>query len=729
MAGIVIGTIGVIRAISYASLIFSGSLSDQISVGIGMTVLSTGVIGLIVALLSDYPGMIATPLAAPTVLLALLADTITQTLEAQQASPDVILITVLTTIALVSVITGVLFLLVGSTRQGERICVVPYPVVGGFMAGTGWLLVDGFFQITTDMSLSLQTLPVLLQTQALIRWLPGLGFALILLTISRKARHFLVIPSILSLATGFFFLMVGLSQISLHDAHSLGFFLGPFPDSSEGLWHPLSLSAMAQVEWSAIVDQAASILTVSLISLLSLILSNNAIELAVSQDISLNRQLMAIGVANIGSGLFSGMVGTQALPSTILAHDMQASRRWTGILTVIPVIAVLGFGASFLGYLPKAVLGSLILYLGLSLFIQWLVESWSKLPFESYLIILIMLITVAQFGFLKGVMIGFLMSLIHFAYSYSQRDVVKSTLNGGSTRSNAFRTAQENQFLTQYGDCIHLMELQGYIFFGTAPDLLKRVCDRALSSSILEGEKPHSELKYLVVDFKEVIGLDSSAVSVMGKISKLANQKNFKLLFTNLSDEFQALLVRGGSLDIGDACKMFPDIDRALEWAENQLLTGTDLYLFPNNPFSQDLPLPLKEMLTEEEIYQFMGFLEPLRFPAKYTIFKAAEAKAGLYFITAGQVSVLLEMEDGGTKRLQTCSQGNLLGEMRFFGKSPLSSQVITDTETELLYLSPIAFEKMKQMAPTLTHALQEYIVKVLCDSLIRREEQLRVIQ
>ncbi len=731
-AGVVIGTIGVIRAISYATLIFAWPLSDQIPIGIGMAVLSTGVIGVMVALLSAYPGMIATPLAAPTVLLAGLAHSIAESLQAQQASAETILITVLAAIALVSLLTGVVFLILGVTQLGERIRVIPYPVVGGFMAGTGWLLVEGFIQITTGLRLRWETLADLIQTDHLVQWLPGVGFALILLVASRAIQHFLVIPIVLLISTAIFYLILGITHTDFAEARSAGLLLQLFPGGNGELWHPLTLESLTKVQWEILGDQTGSMIAVAVVTLLSLFLSNNGIELAVGRDINLNQQLVAIGFANIGSGLLSGMVGTQALPSTMLAEDMQASNRLTGVFTAIPVVAVLSVGTSFLGYLPQAVLGSLILYLGISLFRQWLVESWSQLPLASYLIIVVILVATAKFGLLQGVALGFLLSIFHFVYAYSHLAVVKSARSGHSTRSNAGRSAQQYRYLADQGDRIHLMELQGFIFFGTAPLILKQVCDRALKSPSKDSDRLKPDLDYLILDFNQVVGLDSSAVTMVSKILKLAQKQHFQVLFTNLSDPFQDRLTRSKAIDLGKACHVFPDVDRALEWAENQLLQHSecdDLRTLWGESVSSSLPEAFREMLSDDQLDQFMIYLEPVHVPEAYTIFDREGSFPGLYFILSGQVSVLLDSDEGETKRLQTCTSGQILGEMRFFGKAPLSSRVITDTATDLLYLSPEKFTQMKQEAPDLTYALQEYIVKVLCDSLIRRKEQIQIMQ
>ena len=47
------------------------------------------------------------------------------------------------------------FLLLGRLHLGQWIRFVPYPVVGGFLAGTGWLIIRGSFRVMVDAPLGL----------------------------------------------------------------------------------------------------------------------------------------------------------------------------------------------------------------------------------------------------------------------------------------------------------------------------------------------------------------------------------------------------------------------------------------------------------------------------------------------------------------------------------------------------------------------------------------------
>ncbi|TVQ60996.1 MAG: sodium-independent anion transporter, partial [Spirulina sp. DLM2.Bin59] len=124
LAGLVTGVIGIIRGISYAALIFSGSLAAYLNVGVGIAIFSTAAISICVALFSSLPGMIATPLAAPTAVLAGLAAAIATQMADQD--PETMVLTVIAAITLGSLATGLFLLLLGRFRLGNAVSFIPY---------------------------------------------------------------------------------------------------------------------------------------------------------------------------------------------------------------------------------------------------------------------------------------------------------------------------------------------------------------------------------------------------------------------------------------------------------------------------------------------------------------------------------------------------------------------------------------------------------------------------
>ncbi|MCW6038808.1 STAS domain-containing protein [Spirulina subsalsa FACHB-351] len=562
LAGWVTGIIGVIRGISYAALIFSGSLGEYLNLGVGIAVYSTAAISIIVALMSSLPGMIATPLAAPTAVLAVLAAAIAQ--QMQNDPPEVMLLTVMAAIALGSLCTGLFLFLLGICQLGKVISIIPYPVVGGFMAGTGWLLVRGGVQVTCEHPLTWQELPSLLEWSVLSHWGAGFLLALLLLGLTQRYRHYLIMPGTLISAIAIFYLTLFLTHTPLDLARIQGWLLGPFPTG--GLWHPLTFSQLPAIHWSLLGQQWGTVATLMFISLVSLVLTNSGIELAVEREIDLNQELQAVGMANIAAGLGGGMAGNQALPSTILVHKMSAAHRLAGVFKTIPCATVLILGAHFLEFFPKPILGGLLFYLGLDLLLQWVYQAAFKFPFWDYAIILLVLIVINTVGFLQGVLVGIALCLLLFVIEYSRVNIIYPVCSVSSSAS-----PQGESWLgldPSLANHLYYLPLQGFIFFATANQLLDRVQHEVMAV------QPHP-LRFILLDFQQVTGIDSSTVLNLSKIKKIAANHQIFLGFIGVDDRVQRLLVRGQVLEENNSrIKHFSRVESALIWCRGQLISG-----------------------------------------------------------------------------------------------------------------------------------------------------------
>ena len=106
----------------------------------------------------------------------------------------------------------------GLFKLGNLIRFIPYPVIGGFLAGAGWLLVRGAFSVMIGSNPSLSDLPSMLAVDMLIKWLPGLLLAVLLLLILRRHNHYMIVHGLILDATGLFYLVLRLLGISLAQA-------------------------------------------------------------------------------------------------------------------------------------------------------------------------------------------------------------------------------------------------------------------------------------------------------------------------------------------------------------------------------------------------------------------------------------------------------------------------------------------------------------------------------
>ena len=703
LVSLVIGMIGAMFSISFVMLIFTGDLAGYLPAGIAIALISGMVLRATIGLMSSYKGMIADIDALPCAILGLSAAAISAQML-PSSTPEDLFITVMGTIALTSLFTGIFIFFLGFFKVGELIRFIPYPVIGGFLAGEGWLLMQGAIQVMTNIVPKFSTVAELIQPQPLSQCLMGVTLAVILLIISFRFTHVLAIPITLIGAIGLFFLGLFLTHTSIDTAITQGWLLKPF---AQGEWRFFNLSTLTQINGAIVLSQWGNIATIALLSAIYVLLNSTGIELATAQDIDLNRELKAAGSANLILGLMGGIAGYQVLADTILAYKMGAKTRLVSLLTVILYAAILIWGFSLLSLFPLPIIGSLLLFLGLSLLKEWLYDSWFTLPKADYGLVVLILVVMVTIGFLQGIGFGLGVAFALFVINYSRISVTKHILSGANSPSHAARSLQQARLLRTEGNQIYILELQGFLFFGTAHKLLNHIRQN------LSGVPP---LKFIVLNFRSVTGLDSSAVLSFTKLKQIAQQHQVVLVFTHLSIAAQQQLRQGGVLQAEDEqCQVFPDLDRGIEWCENQILEAIP----QRRRRSLPLALQLDDLFTNaDHVSDFIDYLEELDLESGQVLFHQGDAADALYLIELGQVTLLSGAAEEQVQRFQSLGSGNLVGEMAFYLRAAHPTAAIVDQPSTLYRLSWAAAQQMQQEKPAVAATFQEFVIRILSDRL-----------
>jgi sulfate permease, SulP family len=732
IAGGVLGFTSALIAISLAVLAFSDAPAGYLVVGIGYFLFGALVISLVTSLASSFPNSVAIPQDTPSVLLALMAGSIASQMSG--AAPEEIFYTVVVSMAVASVLMGLLLTLLGTFKLGSLIRYVPYPVIGGFLAGTGWLLTNGAAGVMLGSSIASIDLFSLFQAEILPRWLPGLVLAVALLLLLRRYRHPMLLPGVLVGATLLFYLALFLSGSSVATASAQGWLLGPFP--SGGLWQPLTLSTLSLVDWGVILAQSATIGTLLLISLLALLLNASGMELAARQDMNLNRELRIVGLANGLSGLGGGPVGYHSLSLSVLSHRMIPQNRAVGVIVALLCGFTLVAGASILSYFPSFLLGGLLLLLGLDFLVTWVSDVRFKLSRAEYAIVLSILLVISTLGVMEGVALGILLAMVLFVIEYSRISAVKHTLSGASYRSKVDRPHSHRQFLRQQGDLLYILELQGYLFFGTANRVLEQVRQRLHNRSL---PAPH----FVVLDFRQAHSLDASATLSMIKLKQLAQSHGFALIFTNLTPDMRRQLAPElFSQADSNLCYTFPDLDHALERCEEQILaekgeagaSGAAVDDSDLDAFSRlQAELASKERKgaasgKRSKTMDLMKYVERVEVPSGAFLIRQGDAPKGIYFIESGQITAQLTLNDGQTLRLRTMCPGTIIGELGLYANTMASASVVAMELSTVYFLSGEHLGQMEQDEPEMAAVVHRYIAQLASERLLDATHTIRAL-
>jgi SulP family sulfate permease len=711
------GVVQVAVCVSYALMIFSGDLSGGITHGVSVVLVGGVLLNLIISLRSSTQGITASPQDGPAAIGALMAVAIAASMP-KGTSNEALVITVVTAIVASTLLTGLLFYVLGHLKVGGLVRYIPYPVIGGFLAGTGWLLFQGSLNVMAGASLSPSEAGRLFESANLLRWLPGVGFGLVLFFTLRRYKHYLVLPSMLALAVAAFFVVLFATGGSTVEAGREGWLLPALPTGS--LWKPLGPEALHSVQWGAIFGQAGNLATIAAVSLVQFLLYVSGLEVVIKRDMDLERELQVAGFANIATSLGGGMAGFHWPTTSILTHKMGVRSRLVGVFAALLFAVVLLAGASFLSFFPKLVLGGILTYLGLTFLVEWVYDAWFKLPTADYLIVLLILVVIGTIGFLEGVAVGMVAAVILFVIKYSRIRVVKSTLTGASYQSNLDRPPKHQEVLDQNAEQMSILKLQGFLFFGTADKLYQTVRERADRGGV-------APLEFAILDFRHVSGLDSSAMLSFEKMIQLAVSRRFYVVFTNLTPQMAKLLNRGGLVHSEKGrLKIFDDLDHGVEWCEEIILFGQEVticvdYEGLRTRLARTLPKP-------EHADALMGYLEKHDFADAEHLMRQGRTERFLYIVEKGWVTVMLELDSEKRVRLRTMGAGTVVGETGLYMNAPRTASVVADGNVTAWRLSGHVLKKMEKKDPQIAASFHHFMVTHLAQRLVGSNRTLRAL-
>jgi len=381
-----------------------------------------------------------------------------------------------------------------------------------------------------------------------------------------------------------------------------------------------------------------------------------------------------------------------------------------GIVVAVFCLLTMTVGAGALSVFPKFVLGGLVMFIGLGFLYDWVVKSWSGLGRGDIAIIFAILFVVEFIGFLEGVAIGVAAAVVLFVISYSKTNVVRLAMDGRNFSSNIDRPDDQRKYLTSEGEKILYLKLHGFIFFASSVKLYEEVA-RGL-------QRKEGRPDFIILDFQQVSGLDTSAVHGLVKIKKKALEFGTQLALAHVPEDIDQQLHEAEFLD-GDAViePIFKDADSALEWCEDFLLRTAGF-----DPSAQALPIDdqLKKIFQNPaDIEKFRDRLSALEFSKGDIVLQPGKKQHALYFIEQGSVSIYLdELEE--EHRVRSASSGSMIGVASFFrqGNVGTLARGIAGSNGTAYVLTDAAFNRMKSEDPDLAFKFQTYALEYVSERL-----------
>lgn len=695
-AALVIGSMTATFALSFAAIVYSGPLVPYLSQGIALSLLGAIVMAVVAPLMLSYRGTLVQPQDVTAILLALAAASIAARPGMPAASAFA---TTVVFVGATAVVAGLAVYAMGALRLGHLARFVPFPVVAGFLAASGALLIRG----TIDMLAPAEAAGGNRLADILARWplwLPWFAFGAAMVVATRRSSHGFTIPLALALGLAGFYAFAwskGLDQAALRGT---GLLLGPFDGTS--FVASLTPGMLRGIDWSALLVQVPVMGVVVAVTVIGTLLNASGLEVAIDGDVDFERDLKGVGLSNVAAGLVGGLVGYHTLGETLLARRVGVVGMSASLGAAAVMAVVLFFGADLLSQVPIGLLAAVIFYLGIDLMLTSIRDQGRRMPPVDLLIVLTTPLIALVFGFMTAVAFGVVMAALLFIVAYSNVDLARLGTTGANFHARVERAPADHARLAALGGCVQIHQLGGYVFFGSAGKLIER-----LQHLFDQAPRP----RFAIVDFQRVVGVDVSAWAAFERLARGCRQQGTQLILTGLSDSLRARFGRfdrTGSLVPGRA------LDDVLAEIEEQLLTEAREAAGEVQPAAgQDYALP-DELAVLLRRYGYWMNLAP-----GDTLMAQGARSDHLVFLVAGRCRASIEDRNGERRVVSRFLPGAILGEIAYYAGVSRTASIIADTAAVAVRIDAEALGRIEREDPAAAAAFHRMLAVVLARRLM----------
>ncbi|MBK8211397.1 MAG: cyclic nucleotide-binding domain-containing protein [Rhodospirillales bacterium] len=233
--------------------------------------------------------------------------------------------------------------------------------------------------------------------------------------------------------------------------------------------------------------------------------------------------------------------------------------------------------------------------------------------------------------------------------------------------------------------------------------------------------------RFILLDFRRVTGIDSSVSLSLDRLTQYAQTYDLTLIASGLSSHLRPAFERlAPAADGGSCIRIFPDLDHALEYAENQLLAAAVAGGGEGETFERQLA---EAGGDPNEIGLLMHWLDRRSYGAGEPLISQGDKSDDIFYVESGAVTVQLILPGGRTVRLRTMGAGTVVGEIAVYLRLPRSATVVAVEDTVAVRLSAEALAAMRRENPGAAALLHAFMARQLAEKLVAATRQLGAAQ
>lgn len=449
---------------------------------------------------------------------------------------------------MLAILSGALCMLIGLCRFGFITDLLSKPIRYGYLNGIALTVLVGQLPKVLGFPVSgeslLQEIAGLARgiAHAQVNWsAAAIGTASLIVALAFRRRA--------QAAFGLLLVVVGSTVIAsmFELAARTGIVVvGPLPEGLPALRFP----SVSLEELSALLPGAVAI---ALVSFADMSVVSRTFAHRGGYDVDNDQEAVALGVANIATGLFQGFTVTSSASRTPVAESAGAKSQLTCLVGAICIALLLFDAPSLLSELPSAALGAVVISACIALVEVRGVLRLRKLRRSEFALSIVCFLGVALLGVIQGIFIAVGLALLAFIWrAWRPYDAVLGRVDGLKGYHDVTRHPEGRRI-----PGLVLFRWDAPLFFANAEIFHSR-----LLRAVAEAPTP---TRRVVVAAEPVTDVDVTAADMLADLDRELHKAGIILAFAEMKGPVKDLLKRYGLFaQLGDE-RFSPTIGQAVD--------------------------------------------------------------------------------------------------------------------------------------------------------------------
>ena len=434
---------------------------------------------------------------------------------------------------LLALTIGAIQFLLGLLKMGFIVNFLSKPVISGFTSAAAIIICINQLKHILGISIS-QSNKIHIFTSALMQSETPINLHSLIIGIVSIILLILIKGWSSKIPSALVIVVIGICWVTFtHQIQPSVAIVGNIPDGLPNFSFP-------PLKWEIIKELIPISLTIALVAFMEAIsIAKSIQEKHKTYEINPNQELLALGASNMIGSFFQSYPTTGGFSRTAVNNEAGAKTGVAALISALIVAIILTFFTDWFYYLPKSVLGAIIIVAVIKLINYKYAIRLYKIRKDEFLVLLFTFIATLFIGITEGILFGIIFSFLLLVYRTSKPHYA---FLGRIGSTNYFKNIKRFPDEVVLRDDLIILRFDAQLFFGNIHFFKKLVFDSL--------NKNPKKVKGFIINARSMNYIDSTAIEQLIDIIEKIQEKGIRVMLVGATGPTRDSVIKSKLINV-----------------------------------------------------------------------------------------------------------------------------------------------------------------------------------